>query len=71
MDRVAFTPKTYNIFEFGFMNDFTTMLLAKEEYNIGISKLKYQDEDDFYCFSQNKAYTSENLYQKFNIYLVA
>lgn len=71
MDRVTFNSKTDNIFEFGFMDDFTTVILAKEEYEIDITNVEYQNEDDFYCFSENKAYTSEELYQKFNIYLVA
>jgi hypothetical protein len=65
MDRLAFRPKIDNIFEFGFMDDFTTIMLAKEEYGIDIPQLKY--EDDFYCFSEKKSYTTEELYKKFNI----
>ena len=43
-----------NIFDFSFMDDFTTVILAKEEYNIDISTLNYQNEDDFYSFIENK-----------------
>jgi hypothetical protein len=71
MDKLTFNPKIDNIFEFGFMDDFTTVLLAKEEHGIDISNLKYQNEDDFYCFSEQKAYSNEDLYRKFNICLVA
>jgi hypothetical protein len=71
MDKLTFNPKIDNIFEFGFMDDFTTVLLAKEDYGIDISNLKYQNEDDFYCFSEQKAYSNEDLYRKFNICLVA
>lgn len=56
-----------NIFEYPFMKDFTTVILAKEEYNIDISHLKYEDEDDFYSFSENKVYTEKELFEKFNI----
>ena len=45
-----------NIFDFSFMDDFTTVILAKEEYNIDISTLNYQNEDDFYSFIENKIY---------------
>ena len=65
MNRPVFRPKIDNIFEFSFMDDFTTTELAKEEYGIDISELKY--EDDFYCFSEKKSYTTEELYKKFNI----
>ena len=71
MDRLTLIPKIDNIFEFGFMDDFTTVLLAKEDYGIDISNLKYQNEDDFYCFSEKKVYSDEELYKKFNICLVA
>ncbi len=65
MDRLAFSPKIDNIFDLSFMDDFTTIDLAKEEYGIDISELKYGD--DFYCFSEKKCYTSEELFRKFNI----
>ena len=65
MDRPVFRPKIDNIFEFSFMDDFTTIVLAKEAYGIDISEIKY--EDDFYCFSEKKSYTAEELYKKFNI----
>lgn len=70
MDRVAFTPKIDNIFEFGFMDDFTTIALAKEEQGIDILKLNYEDEEDFYCFSEKKVYTSEEIYKKFNVEVI-
>lgn len=68
MDRQVFRPKGDNIFEFSFMDDFTTVELAKEEYGIDISELKF--EDDFYCFSEKKSYTSEELFKKFNIEVI-
>ena len=43
-----------NIFDFSFMDDFTTVILAEEEYNIDISTLNYQNEEDFYSFIENK-----------------
>ena len=63
--------KEDNIFDFSVINDFTTVILAREEYNIDISNLKYQDEDDFYCFSENLAYLEDELFKKFNIQRVA
>lgn len=56
-----------NIFDFSFMEDFTTVILAKEEYEIDISELDFKNEDDFYSFSENKAYTENELFEKFNI----
>ena len=56
-----------NIFDFSFMEDFTTVILAKEEYEIDISKLDFKNEDDFYSFSENRAYTENQLFEKFNI----
>ena len=56
-----------NIFDFSFMDDFTTVILAKEEYNIDISTLNYQNEDDFYSFIENKVYSEKELFEKFNI----
>ena len=64
MNRLVFRPKVDNIFEFSFMDDFTTIILAEEEYGKDISELEY---DDFYCFSEKKSYTAEELYKKFNI----
>ena len=64
MNRLVFRPKVDNIFEFSFMDDFTTIILAEEEYGIDISELEY---DDFYCFSEKKSYTAEELYKKINI----
>jgi hypothetical protein len=56
-----------NIFDFSFMEDFTTIILAKEEYEIDISKLGFKNEDDFYSFSENRVYTENELFEKFNI----
>lgn len=66
MNRPVFNPKSDNIFEFSLMDDFTTVVLAKEEYGIDISELQYEDGDDFYCFSEKKSYTAEKLFKKFN-----
>lgn len=65
MNKPIFRPEIDNIFEFSFMDDFTTVGLAKEEYGISLSELKHKD--DFYCFSEKKTYTTEELYKKFNI----
>jgi hypothetical protein len=56
-----------NIFDFSFMEDFTTVILAKEEYEIDISKLDFKNENDFYSFSESRAYTENELFKKFNI----
>ncbi|OGS70802.1 MAG: hypothetical protein A3F91_09825 [Flavobacteria bacterium RIFCSPLOWO2_12_FULL_35_11] len=66
MSKLTFTPNTDNIFEFGFMDDFTTVAILKENGE-DISKIEYQDEDNFYCFSEQKVYSNEELYKKFNI----
>ena len=55
------------IFDFSFMDDFTTVILAKEQDNIDISTLNYQNEDDFYSFIENKIYSEKELFEKFNI----
>jgi hypothetical protein len=68
MNKVVFSPKNDNIFEFSFMDDFTTVELAKEEYGIDISEIKFGD--NFYCFSEKKSYTTEKLFKKFNIEVV-
>ena len=65
MDKLIFRPEIDNIFDFSFMDDFTTVELAKEEYEIDISKLKHID--GFYCFSEKKSYTTEEVFKKFNI----
>lgn len=67
MYKFFYRPKVENIFEFSFMDDFTTVVLAEEEYGIDITELKYEDGDDFYCFSEKKSYTAEKLFKKFNI----
>ena len=59
-----------NIFDFSFMEDFTTVLAFKEDGN-NISNIKYEDEDDFYCYSEKKTYTKDKLFKKFNIKKVA
>ena len=65
MKEISFNPRIDNIFDFYFMEDFITVALAEEEYGIDVSK--YKSEDDFYCFSEKKSYTSEELFKKFNI----
>jgi len=56
-----------NIFDYYFMNDYTTILLAKEEYGVNIENLDYKDEDEFFCFSENRVYSEEELFRKYNI----
>lgn len=70
MDRFVYRPGIDNIFDFSFMDDFTTVVLAEEEYGIDTSELKYEDGDDFYSFSEKKSYTAEELFKKFNIAVV-
>ncbi|MGI8637906.1 MAG: hypothetical protein ACR2KZ_21110 [Segetibacter sp.] len=65
MEKTLISPEFDNIFDFYFMDDFTTIELAEEEYRIDTSELKFKD--GFYCFSEKKPYTTENLYKKFNI----
>ena len=45
--------------------------LAFKEDGNNISNIKYEDEDDFYCFSEKKTYTKDELFKKFNIKKVA
>ena len=59
-----------NVFDFSFMEDFTTILAFKEDGN-DISNIQYIDEDDFYCYSDKKAYTEEELFKKFNVKKIA
>jgi hypothetical protein len=59
-----------NIFDFSFMEDFTTVLAFEEDGN-KIANLVYQDKDDFYCYSEKKTYTEDELLEKFNIEKVA
>lgn len=61
-----------NIFEYWFMDDFTTVAAYLEDGGDllhidkkGIETSLYRD--DFYCLSEKKAYTAESLYAKFNI----
>lgn len=70
MDKFTYRHGIDNIFAFSFMDDFTTVILAKEEYGINILELKYENEDDFYCFREKKSYTQEELFKKFNIEFV-
>jgi len=55
-----------NVFDFGFMKDFTTILAFKEDGN-DISNIQYIDKDDFYCYSDKKVYTEKELFKKFNV----
>lgn len=59
-----------NIFDFHFMDDFTTVAVAMEE-NIDISDLKHTDQDDFYSYSEHRAYNEAELFEKFNIKKIA
>jgi len=56
-----------NIFDYYFMSDYTTILLAKEGYGVNIENLDYKDEDDFFCFSENRVYSEDELFRKYNI----
>ncbi|MBL0687512.1 MAG: hypothetical protein JJV94_06785 [Sulfurospirillum sp.] len=53
------------------MDNFTTVTLVKEEYNIDLLNLIYNDEDYFYCFSEKKLYIKNELFNKFHIKKVA
>ena len=66
MDKYIYRPGIDNIFDFSFMDDFTTVAVVKEEGEINISELKYEN-DDFYCFSEKKSYLAEELFKKFNV----
>lgn len=55
-----------NIFDFYFMNDFTTILSLIEKGE-NVNHLKFIDEDDFYCYSEKKVYSEKKLFEKFNI----
>lgn len=70
MDNFVYRHGIDNIFDFSFMDDFTTVVLAEEEYGIDISEVEFEDKDDFYCFSENKSYSSEELFRKFKILVV-
>lgn len=65
MEKILFKPESGNIFAFSFMDDFTTIELAEEEYGIDISEFEFKD--GFYCFSEKKPYKTKDLYEKFNI----
>ncbi|MEY4504212.1 MAG: hypothetical protein RL154_505 [Pseudomonadota bacterium] len=61
-----------NIFEYGFMNDFTTVTTYLEDGgdlshidNKQVEKAIYND--DFYCVSEDKIYSKNEIYKKFNI----
>lgn len=69
-DRLVYKYGQDNIFDFSFMDDFTTVGVFEEDGN-NISNLIYQDKDDFYCYSENKVYTENELFNKFNIHKVA
>lgn len=66
MEQLTYEHGVDNIFDFGFMDDFTTILIWEEDGN-DISELKYEDKDDFYCLSEEKVYTQKELFKKFNI----
>ena len=61
-----------NIFEYGFMDDFTTVMAYLEDGGdlSQIDEKQLMDNlyfDDFYCFSENKIYRKMELYKKFNM----
>ena len=66
-EEVEYRVGIDNIFDFNFMDDFSTIAIAREEYNIDISNLEYQSEDDFYCFTEHKVYNEKELFEKFNV----
>ena len=70
-NKIVYKYGVDNIFDFHFMDDFTTVILFKEEYGGSISNIHYENEDDFYCFSEKKVYTEDALFKKFNIQKVA
>lgn len=50
MEKILISPEFDNIFDFYFMDDFTTIELAGEEYWIDISEFEFKD--GFYCFGK-------------------
>ena len=66
INKVIYRKGKDNIFDFPFMDDFTTVAILKEDGK-DISHLNYTDEDDFYSFSEDKSYTTQELFAKFNI----
>lgn len=66
MDKYIYRPGIDNIFGFYFMDDFTTVAVIKEG-ETDTSNLEYENDDDFYCFSEKKSYLAEELFKKFNI----
>jgi len=66
MKKIIYKFGFDNIFDFHFMSDFTTVASLIED-GTDISNLDYEDEDDFYCYSENKTYSELDLFKKFNI----
>lgn len=66
IQTTVYKPQLENIFDFSFMSDFTT-IASMEEDGIDTQHLSNYDEDSFYCISENKVYSTEQLYEKFKI----
>jgi hypothetical protein len=43
------------------------IIASMEEDGIDTQHLSNYDEDSFYCMSENRVYSNEQLYEKFNI----
>jgi hypothetical protein len=66
MEKIIYKHGMDNIFDFYFMDDFTTIASLKDD-GIDISNLQHQDEDDFYCLTEQRVYNESQLFEKFNI----
>jgi hypothetical protein len=66
MEKLTYKYGEDNIFDYYFMNDFTTVAILIEDGK-EVSHLNFEDEDNFYCYSEDKTYTKKELFEKFNI----
>ena len=60
-----------NIFDYHFMDDFTTVNAFVEDFlekhNLPLNAIQENAHDDFYCLSEKKIYSEQSLFAKFNI----
>lgn len=75
-EKIVLESGIDNIFEYSFMQDFTTVAVYLEEggdlshlCDSAIKKCLYRD--DFYSLVKMRPYTKDELYAKFNIFEIA